>query len=375
MSSLNKEVPILIVDGETGSTPLRGQAGYLAAALAPQRDEDSHSLLATTVISESELAGWNFKDVDVLMLCNVRRPGPEVWRRLLEHVRGGGGLIIFLGDLVDVDDYNLSAKTLLPSRLAAPAFDEPTDEQFVRFDPGTLSDSLAADFRGRPNSGLFRARIHQYLRLASNLGASLPVLSYTDGQLAITERSVGAGKCLLINTSANMEWTNLPAKGDFITLMMNLVQRAASGNASRRNLIVGDSYVEALPAVTSTAPAYMLTRPDGGEERLRILSAGAQFELHSETLDRAGWYRLRTPLQEGPLCANLHPSDSDLTGLGEAEIRRLFDCPLDYIEAAEPEALFGASGRRELGAIMIYAVLLLLLAECVLALLFDHDRS
>ncbi len=382
---VREQILLLIVDGKPGPTRLRGHAGYVATALAPRPQAGDATLLAAAIITEGELAGRNLSASEVVILCNVRRLGEQLWQRLEKYVREGGGLIVFLGDLVDVDHYNSAgagalptyvgtARALLPARLTEAAFADLSDANFVKYDAQTLSDPLLTDFSGRANSGLFRARIHQYIKMATALGQGRTLLAYTNGDPAIVERRVGTGKCVLINTTANMDWTNLPAKGDFITLMMNLVQHAASDNAPGRNFTVAEIFIEEVHTISGSGKEYTIRKPDGSEERLGITSSAGGFQLRFEQLDQAGWYRLHTPEVEGAVSVNLNPAESDLTALDEAEIRRAFDCELEYSAAAPTETQLAGAGRSEFGAMLIYAVLLLLLAETLLALWFDHER-
>ncbi len=381
------QVPILIVDGEPGATRLRGHAGYLHVALAPDRQVDTGALLAPAIIAEDELARRDLSSVDVVALCNVKRLSEDTWQRLEVFARNGGGLLLFLGDLVDLDHYNKAAEALLPGRLIEPAFGDISESNFVNFDAGTLAEPLKTDFEGRPGSGLFRANVHQYIKLAPALDKGRTLVKYTSGDPAIAERRIGAGKCVVITTTANMEWTNLPAKGDFITLVMNLVQHVAPAGAAKRNFTVGDSYVEDIDVISAGGEDYIIRRPDGTEAQLAIEASGgfeaprdsggsaSGFRLRFDHLDQAGEYHLHTPRFEDPLSVNLNPVESDLTPLAEDEIRRAFDCDLEYIVARATEDKWVGGGRSEFASMMVYAVLLLLLGETLLAMWFDHERQ
>ncbi|MCH8852534.1 MAG: hypothetical protein IID41_07735 [Planctomycetes bacterium] len=75
------------------------------------------------------------------------------------------------------------------------------------------------------------------------------------------------------------------------------------------------------------------------------------------------------------MSVNLNPAESDLTPLTEDEIRRAFDCDLEYIVARATEQEWVGRGRSEFASMMVYAVLLLLLGETLLAMWFDHERQ
>jgi hypothetical protein len=404
---VREQVPILIVDGKPGATRLRGHGGYLDVALAPARTLAQNRQvdlgarrggLAPTIIAEDELASRDLSSVDVVALCNVKRLGEGTWQRLEGFVQNGGGLMLFLGDLVDLEHYNTAARALLPGRLIEPAFVDVSESNDVNFSAGTLAEPLKADFEGRPGSGLFRANVHQYIKMAAALDtahdrwfAGRTLVSYTSGDPAIAERRIGAGKCVVISTTANMAWTNLPAKGDFITLVMNLIEHVAPAGAANRNFTVGDSFIEDVDDISAGGEDYLIRRPDGAEAQLTIEASNREaygsveapqgleartrgFRLRFDHLDQAGEYRLHTPSVTDPLSVNLKPVESDLTPLTEGEIRRAFDCDLEYIVARATEDEWVGGGRSEFASMMVYAVLLLLLGETLLAMWLGHGR-
>jgi len=90
-----RTTPLLIIDGKPGLEPLQGEAGFLAAALAPgastligRDDRDGVrraarvSPLEPKTISERDFDGEPLRDYTAIALCNVARLLPEQWRRL-----------------------------------------------------------------------------------------------------------------------------------------------------------------------------------------------------------------------------------------------------------------------------------------------------
>jgi len=165
--------PVLLVDGRAGATRLAGQAGFLATALSPGQWETGwsedrlRSPIAPKVITGPELTGEVLPDYDVVALCNVQRLSAETWKRLEAFVAGGGGLMIFGGDLVSVDNYNrfghAGGAGLLPGRFSRPVLLPPDTDAHIGF---TLDDAvhpIVAEFAGHPESGLFSSRVERHL--------------------------------------------------------------------------------------------------------------------------------------------------------------------------------------------------------------------
>ena len=111
---------VLLVDGRPGPTLLSGEAGFVKTALSSasasearvpdaRHAADSHgaaSPIDVNVISMSELDVEPLSAYDVVGFCGVSRFTPKQWRRVEDFVAGGGGLLVFAGELVDAAHYN-----------------------------------------------------------------------------------------------------------------------------------------------------------------------------------------------------------------------------------------------------------------------------
>lgn len=371
---VREQVEVLIVEGQSGATRLQGEAGYLATALAPQVSDLPGALLKPVTIAESNISTQDPAKYALIILCNVRRLADETWKRLEGYVREGGGLLVYAGDLVDVEHYNQAGAAILPARLGEPAFVEPSSAEPVQYDPATLAETLAPDFRGRRKSGLFQAKVHQYLKMTPELGRSQTLLAYDNGDAAIVERHIGAGRCIMINTSANMAWNNLPARGDFITLVMNLIHRAAPDNARRRNLVVNEPYTEGLSAPGGSANDYRIRKPDGSEHDLIVEPVEDGLQLKFDALDEAGWYAVRSSAGETPVGVNVSSEESDLRAVEESQLRQLLGAELTYARASSAAPTLSRGEEAEASAVLAYSLLLLLLAETLLAMWFGQKR-
>jgi hypothetical protein len=178
---VREATPVLLVDGQPGATRLAGQAGYLALALAPTLDATGldptvlrvgaararPTLTVPKVISEPELGGEPLEQYDVVALCNVPRLSEGSWRQLETFVAHGGGLLVFVGDLVSVDNYNrfghADGKGLLPGRLRRSVSRTPESGEYLGLVLGDESHPLVAEFAGQPESSLFSVRVDRYL--------------------------------------------------------------------------------------------------------------------------------------------------------------------------------------------------------------------
>ena len=120
-------VDMLLVDGEPSTEPLGGEVDFLALALSLAGDagEAFHIEMAT----DSEWASAQPGQPDLLVLANVAHLTSEQVTTLERQVAAGMGLMIFVGDQLDPDNYNqllfAGGKGLLPA-----AFEGISDAEF-----------------------------------------------------------------------------------------------------------------------------------------------------------------------------------------------------------------------------------------------------
>ena len=383
---VHEHVNLLLIDGKPGLTPISGQAGYLQTALAPKIAPADTTFVVPRTVTESELPAEVLEDFAMIALCNVRRLGEETWGRLAAYVRQGGGLLVFLGDQVDADDYNrygfADGGGVLPAALGRPAYAIGEREQFVRFKPEPFTHPALRDFREADRSAIFLARIHQYVHLNRIDEASgVPILYYDNDAPAMVEKTLSRGRTCLINTTANMDWNNLPAKGDYVSLMMNLLQYLSPGRYAARNLLVGEPLQEPLTsAQCSMAHSVLLPAAMGNVSptpSLRSTADGMELLLHDTNF--AGFYELGIGSSSVLFAVNPDHGESDLTSLTGSRLMSLLDTHDDgavqYVSDVESlRAHRAGAAYSELYMPLLIAVLFFLLIESFLAMKFGRRR-
>ncbi len=405
-------IPVLVVDGErpeAGSTSRASGSEYVSIALAPRTQKSSLTTFLPRTIPEARFSSEPLATIRVVVLCNVSQLEAVDWTRIREWVTGGGGLLIFGGERVSADDYNHWAVDLLPAPLAG-VTEISKDVEFVRFatpDATGIIHSALADFSAEnvaAQSGLFLARISKYLSIdqastdqtstdqvptdqasigPNDAGPEI-VLQYTNGQPAILARRVGRGRVILVTTSADMSWTNLPAKGDFVPLLVNLMSYLMGEGGTNRTVLVGEFIEEPLSA-RETQFAVNVTGPGGesnnagdannagaaldsglrrSDTAFEIVTTDNQPILRSELLEQPGVYRATVGSRSFAFVVNASPSESDLRPIGRAWIDEHVECPFDYFGADEFEKrIEQRHAVSELGGRLLLAVFILLVLE------------
>ena len=389
---------VLLVDGRPGAKPLDGQAGFLATALAPRtapsldrrggsggRSIQAAAPIETKLISESELEGEGVATYDVLALCNVGRLSPPQWRQLERFTADGGGLLLFLGDLVSAENYNrmgyASGVGLLPGTIHRSVETRDDGANPLAFKLDRSPHPIVAEFGSHPMSGLFLARVDRYLPLQLAPNRAEVVLRYTNEDPAFVASSFGKGRVIVCTTTANMEWNNLPAKGDYVSLMLNTVAFLSPRRGDHRNLNVGQTLQEPLSPVQSALPLRVTTvapgtGTDGATAEPSLVPYNEALALEYGPLERAGALTVAIGPETKSFAVNVDPAESDLRAVDDRTLTEAFPGRNQVVSDVEAAAQAPAAGRStELGSFALYAVIALLFGELWLAVWFGSPRG
>jgi len=377
---VRETIPVLMVDGRPGATLLEGQAGYLATALAPRIASADQTLFSPKVITELELGGEVLQEFDLIALCNVQRLPPEQWRRLEDFVSHGGGLLVFVGDLPVAEDYNrhgfADGDGLLPCRIGpgvGPVVALDDDRGWgttLRLDE--VVHPLMREFAEAPDSGLFLARITKYVRVDPHPVKAQVVLRYQNNDPALVLRSYDDGRVALLTTSANMEWNNLAAKGDYVPLMLNIAAHLIRRRGEHRTVSVGEKWIEPLSAAQSSLPCEVTT-PDDVKHPGRVVSDKDSLSLALSPVTTPGFGSVRIGRCALHFAANVTDEDSDLRAMSARQLETLIEVPIRFVADPADVSTARVGGRsKELAMAGLCVVLVLLFTELLLATQFGR---
>lgn len=364
---------ILLVDASAAART--NDSSYLDAALSPFLQSDGGDSISVSRLRADQLADEPLRDVGAIVLANVRRLEPATWRRIKSAVAEGTALLIFAGDDMDIEDYQAAAADLLPGALESPVGDANDSETLVRISAEGLSHPAAAGFANDPDCSLFQAFVQRYLRVSPNADAGARIVFRFDNDApAIVERPVGEGVVLLCTVPADMGWSNLPAKGDFVSLIWDLLTYAWPAPRFPRTVDAGRPI--ALPLSAADADAGpTVARPDGESAPARVTLDDDRFIATFDDTDAPGEYRMHVADRIARFVVNPDRAESDLSPISEARLRTLLGESITFVD--DPAAsLFDATPAesRALSGRLLLAVLALLLAESFLSMRFGHHR-
>ncbi len=368
-----EKIHVLLVDGDPKTSLVRSETYYLVSALNPELSQSQAAILPAVVTVE-ELSRTALDPFQVVVLCNVREVPEGVRARLMTHVLGGGGLIIFMGDQVDVPSYNRSLYAsdtrLLPAPLdegSAEAWEAPARIASVAYDHPILrvfEEEGAGDFGS--------TRFYRYAVLAAPAESSAKsLLTLGDGSPYLIEGRVGKGRVLIYTSTADRDWNDMCARPIYVPLMQQSVKYAAGllTAAEEANGLVNEPIQFAAPA-DAVGKALRITDPMSRSATVWFEREGdGAMAVYPES-SVPGVYRVEGEGMSSLYAVNLSREESDLAKMGEEELRVILPgVPLSVGEysGAGSALRAGIATTRDLSTLLLLALGIVLVAEGLLA--------
>ena len=367
---------VLCVNGKPAGGAFQGATDYLVVALAPNGPTDDRAVIRPEVVTERALLEVDLDQYGCVFLANVAQFTPSEARLLDSYVRGGGGLVIFLGDQVRPESFNrqLAGERdgvhLLPAKLGEQA--PMSRHEPYLFNALAYRHPIVAPFRGRDRAGLLTAPIYEYIKLRPDVAAKV-ALAFTSGDPAIVEGRLGEGRSILVATSADASWTGWPMWPSYVPIVQELVAAAVRGRLDERSLQVGQPLSGTI-AGRAAEPSVAIEPPVGDRQTVRVVSDDGSNRWTFDGIDHSGIYHVEygPPLVKQELyAANVDTAESDLSRISLDDLRdevwpgigfESFDAQIANEEPTSPIVR-----RNALYHWLLYAALALLLAETGLA--------
>jgi hypothetical protein len=419
--SVRKRVRILLVDGSEERDPQLRETFLIRNLLDPSHGEGD-SFLTLFQPTEIDRLTWSreredLSEYDLVLLCNLDRVSEGDGRRLGSYVRGGGALMVVVGDQVQPDTYNLHLYRLdgtgpLPLRLRTVTGNDFGSAnwfsaEILKPDHPVLRDfgenkDLRTLFEAWPIYRYFTTELPAAAPAAAGRAPAAPTAPADPSQLAdlrhdpvvlarvrdeagsplLVTRLVGLGKSLLFTSSLNSrpnKW-NLFEKPYFsIPLLHQSVLWLTMPETDPYNILVG----RPLVAVSRLLPrdvSVVLPVSAGGSKRA-VAGDARQIEEGRFVLppfldtERSGIYRLESEVERLGVAGkepflfavNVDPEEGVLTYLPGEQLKLRLPGAQVTSELPTDIVLSKDRNRGEVGPQALYLVLLFLVGEALMA--------
>lgn len=367
---------VLVVEGASSGDATSQPGFHLRTAVDSLVSTRGEPIRLTSKVI-GDLAPRDFDEADVIFLADVPELSDPNLKALTDAVKAGRGLVMFLGPQVLPDFYNgkfvdplHSEAGLLPATLK--------DVAQVSRDVGGLAPLARVQWNHPLLAGLFDPLVGDLTQLRFNSYFALKgqppeadVLAWIDESApAIMVRSLGAGRCVIFNTTANDAWSNLPRLKSFVPLVDRLLDYI-SGGSVRRTFRVGDAVALPLPQL-ETDETFAVVDPQGKVLTPTVQPSGGKSLLRLDAAAVPGIYRVERSGKQQPEATFLVAvgrGDSVLTPVDSSKLKSWWEgASFAYSKpTTATQAAADASNRYSLAPWLLMVGLLLLAAETFLA--------
>lgn len=353
-----RRTDVLIVKNELDE---EGEDAYfIERALDPTGESARFSC---SVAAARALSGQDRGRFAVVVLADVERLDGDGTAWLRDHLSSGGGVLLVLGNRTDIRFWN---RELLPELIGTELVRPIQREDGVRLAPAGPGHPLLEGL-------LFGERLIDdiHVRRAFELGPvdaeeilELPGV----GPALFFRETADGGEMACMTTGIDPAWNDLPRSGFIVPLFHRVAERLARAGRSAASAVAGEELVVSLPREHSGR--VEVEGPGEFAATAEIISAGRPTAVVRDAAT-PGVYSFTS---DAGLIAmgvvNVDPSESDLS-TAERELMAGSVAPLPHV-FVEPDAdmagaVLQARHGQELWRVFIYAALLLVVVEMLLA--------
>jgi hypothetical protein len=372
-----KELPVLMVDGDTRPSPPRRGVDYIRRALAPKNDP-TPSVRAAVVDADhfapellTRPVGESGAAPRVLFLGNVTKLTAAQQEGVERFLAGGGSVFVALGSRVEAAAYNeqlhRDGKGWFPVKLTEPVGDEADLAKAQRPNPASFGHPALELFRETNEGGLAEVRFPRYWKMTIPPETrATPIARLTNNDPWLVEAPYKAGRVIVSAVPFDDTWrTNLPSSQTpaFVPLCHELTFYLAGAKAAELNLQPGQP-IRFRPQGDEQPGPVTVQPPEGSPQVLPVAAWPALWEETREP----GVYKLTSAGGSvGYFVVQSDPQEADLAPNSDADRQKVKDLVpgLAYAESASVESALAARPAQnlELWWLLMVGVIALLASE------------
>jgi hypothetical protein len=391
---------VLLVDGSTSPEPGEEASYFLRTALELGSSASRPPVFQVKTVSDVAFDRENLADWDLVVLTNVSSVSDRRAHDIEEFVKRGGGFLVFLGETTAAATLNdllwKDGAGVLPAAIGSAVGEVSSRQPAFDIKPVVVDRPPLAYFADeRIQAALIHVPIYRFFSVTPKAGATdVTVLAQfeshraavTPPSPAILEKTLGRGRSILVTTSADRDWNDLPVFPTYVPLVREIAYHLVRRAERFENLLVGDSYRRDLERFVEEV---VVERAGKQIEVIKpsARAGGSGFEvvidpLKNPSLAKAGVYRLtyaepkestEKPLRPTYVAVNVDPRESDLARLKPDALAGVFTPDqLRVVEAVDLDQTAHAEPDENAWWWITLLVLVVLVAEAALAQLFGR---
>ncbi len=369
---------VAMIDGEIGNGPFESETDFLGLSFSVGK-EPWH----IQRVADSDWPSTRIAPSDVMVVANVSQIPASQLANLERLVQQGMGLMIFVGDQVDIDNWNQrvfkDGNGLLPGKL-----DRIVDEPVTGLVIDEVAASPLAPMVKLAPAALARIKAKKYMTVNVTAKAEgVRVLAHwndSDNHAAVIEKSVGKGKVILWTVTADKAWSDWPIDPTYVLATRSAAMAIARGDRSQDNVTAGQAIqIQLQPGDNALEPKISSPDHEGMEAVEVTKPQDAGPILRYTRTNSAGPYTLRWKDNVGAeqtrlVCVSPDKAESDLEPLSDDQVENfLGNLRPQIIHYSGNEGALTARGQ-EIWKTLTILVLCMTAIETVFAVWVGRER-
>lgn len=354
---------------------------YLSHALVPvPKDQAATYFLVPTPVHPADLPamlGQSGEDrPKVVFLTDPGDVPDEVANALGGYVRSGGNLVVLPGSNTDPTRWTPDSAfgKLLPGTLSA-AVESPVSSPLA-WQQRAFTHPVTAFWNDTANGSLAGLKFSRHCpMILKKDGNPSAIVSFTDGQPAVAEWTLGGGTVVLGTSSLSRDWTNQAFHPSFVPFIGRLMDYFDREQVSRLVLAPGEIFRKPLDE-RFRGKDYAVRKPGADSARTagQVIAEGDTTFIRFSGTDAAGSYEIS--VDDEPVAAfavQMDGAESDLRPVDESVIKDLTDVPRQKsagFAVAAPRVVL-----KEFWTPLVWLVAILLVAEAAFAHRISRARA
>ncbi len=302
-------LPVLLINGS--STSVASDQDTYFSQLAFSSIEDGTPWVTTRVLDAAEVQPADFSSVSAVICCNVARLSPAASSALAEFVARGNGLVIACGPATTAESFDacfVQSGLMTPLQVLRNRDAAPQAAELVHVAPLSIQPGWLERFRSDPSRSFLKATFQRWTVFRSGPASAVPPTSVraaipnagtqqdsgnptatpaptasaaapqssppvvlaqlTSGDPLLMELRHGKGCVLLLTSTLNRLWNDLPTRADFVPFLHEAIFHTTSVRSSR-NVMAGESLVMTVPRPPKTAKRQIPENPAPDAAQMR----------------------------------------------------------------------------------------------------------
>ena len=293
----NNTISVLAINGGFSPHPQDDELFYFERALGDgTHNGDQYDVQSITIES------WRPEQwvaPSVVVLANVNELPDSLTHKLEGFVLNGGGLLISLGDQVSPNRLNRQLARLLPRQIRglrkagdAAASEHGKDRKPARLEVFEDGHAVFRHITSPTNTSISKALVVNYGLFTTGASESAEeLISLDEGAPLLISADKGRGKVMVLATSLDRQWTDLPIQPDFVPLINGIIRHLSGINVQPTQILTNGAALK-LSYPSGEGLRFEMELPGGTQRAIDLANDQTRWRTIAD-VEENGHYTLK----------------------------------------------------------------------------------